>query len=689
MSKIINRENNLTKSDPELLKYQTPILEHHQTSPGDIRSNEVVGANNSIYNNSNNNNGSSMATSRTNLISDLNRNNNNNDTSTNQPNFDKDGVDMVTFSNNSNNNSNNNNSNNNNNNNNNNSLSVPQQQQQTKFISPLSRVQELQVVILNEHESSLDPGDPPPSDDEDESIRDKKKKKKLKNLLSSYKARTYIVVGIVLGCIYIGLSGVELGSRWIFFVVPNYTVSTAARVLLCQWYYIPTERTGMGGSFIFHCGANASASIAIIFVALFYCGRVALVKILAAKTNRKAFYSSLKASLLNEELLEQMSTRKAKTLGQSVSASLKRKKQISVAQWIETLKTRNNLSGKLQARASEFTQKESKKIAKQIIKNAGRGKDYLVKDDLNAYVKPKHLDKAFNTFGSLNDEKISRDDIVNWVMRVVRSRKTLEYRLRDHEDIGQVINDIINFIFWILMFLFVLSLYGVDISAFLVPLSTTILALSFAFGTTLRNIFESLILIFFVRPFEVGDKIAINEEVLFVDRIGILFTSFKSLDGKAVYVPNQNLLTARKIENHQRSEEVWIGVDLLINFMTPVEKLYILEAKIDKWMKAQPEKWKNDLSLNFVEIRGTNHILVRYGASIISTWQDVKRWRPVKNELFFKMKEWLADLGFDSLPARQLVQMVNGPQITPLMDPSSFNNFNNNSNNNNQFPHFR
>ena len=42
-----------------------------------------------------------------------------------------------------------------------------------------------------------------------------------------------------------------------------------------------------------------------------------------------------------------------------------------------------------------------------------------------------------------------------------------------------------------------------------------------------------------------------------MDRIGLLFTHFKTTDGKSVYMPNSQL-TIAKIENHQRSEEVFL-----------------------------------------------------------------------------------------------------------------------------------
>ncbi|EGG18306.1 putative transmembrane protein [Cavenderia fasciculata] len=653
ISKIINRENNLTKSEPSIMEDQVvgsmPLIAKSTTSP----SNRTVSENvNVSVSNSNTNDSSSSRSRYTSTTGDLNK------------------------------------------------------------------AQELpfhQVQILGDGESSIPDDHYDSSSDDDGGNMKKKKKRKCSDILFSKKmVIIYILAFLVLisgvGIIFrifwpdITIVGSQV-LRWALFIdvailsfmlafwLVRLFFSLFQVTLYLQqhvYYYIngfvkPLSFMIWAIVCLFATGPILdlpgwtdkdmekyyTTLRAIIYVSLFYCARVVLVKVLAAKTNRKAFYSTLKESLLNEELLDQMSTRKANRLNHSVSTSLKKRKRLEVTQWLEMIKKRSNLSGKLQERADNYTPEEAKKVAKAILRNADRlKKGYVNREDLKCYVKDSHVDKTYATFGSLYDDMITRDDLVSWVLRVVRARKNLENRLRDHDDIGRVINEVINFIFWFLMFLFVMSLYGVDINVFLVPLSTTILALSFAFGTTLRNVFESLILIFFVRPFEVGDKIVVANEAYFVDRIGILFTSFKSTDGKAVYMPNP-ILTSSRLENHQRSEEVWVGVDVLMNFTTPIEKLYQLEAKMDKWVKAQKEKWKPDTSLTFVSIQGTNHITVRYGASIIASWQDVKRWRPLKNELFFKMKEWIEDLGIETLPPTQRIQLVEPP-----LGKSAFPSFN-------------
>jgi small-conductance mechanosensitive channel len=112
---------------------------------------------------------------------------------------------------------------------------------------------------------------------------------------------------------------------------------------------------------------------------------------------------------------------------------------------------------------------------------------------------------------------------------------------------------------------------------------------------------------FQVRPFDTGDRVVISKQIfhkgevimtysllldtqdtMIVERIGLLFTHFKSTDGKTVYIPNSQLTIAR-IENHQRTEEVSIGYDLDISFRTELAKLAVMEKRLNEFIQADSE----------------------------------------------------------------------------------------------------
>lgn len=69
---------------------------------------------------------------------------------------------------------------------------------------------------------------------------------------------------------------------------------------------------------------------------------------------------------------------------------------------------------------------------------------------------------------------------------------------------------IVDTVIWIIMFFIILAIYKVDFVNFLLPLVTFIVGLSFAFGSAAQSVIDSIVLLFAVHPFDVGDRITVG-----------------------------------------------------------------------------------------------------------------------------------------------------------------------------------
>jgi len=102
---------------------------------------------------------------------------------------------------------------------------------------------------------------------------------------------------------------------------------------------------------------------------------------------------------------------------------------------------------------------------------------------------------------------------------------------------------------WVIAFLVVLPLYGVNISALIAALGVSSLAIALAAQDTIANIIAGF-LIMVDAPFMVGDKIKLpTGEVVEVLDIGVRRSKFLSEDKAIVIVPNLNL-SKSKIVNY-------------------------------------------------------------------------------------------------------------------------------------------
>lgn len=107
---------------------------------------------------------------------------------------------------------------------------------------------------------------------------------------------------------------------------------------------------------------------------------------------------------------------------------------------------------------------------------------------------------------------------------------------------------------WVIAFLVILPLYGVNISALIAALGVTSLAIALAAQDTIANIIAGF-LIMVDRPFRLGDRIKLltGETVVVID-IGVRRSRFLADDGSIVIVPNLDM-SKSKIVNFTLGEE--------------------------------------------------------------------------------------------------------------------------------------
>ncbi len=112
---------------------------------------------------------------------------------------------------------------------------------------------------------------------------------------------------------------------------------------------------------------------------------------------------------------------------------------------------------------------------------------------------------------------------------------------------------IVNVLIWIVGLVFVLDNLGFKVSAALTGLGIGGVAIALAAQTILGDLF-SYFVIFFDRPFEIGDFLVVGDKVGNVEYIGIKSTRIRSLSGEQLVFSNTDLVNSR-IHNFKRWNE--------------------------------------------------------------------------------------------------------------------------------------
>ncbi|CAF1914138.1 BnaC02g25070D [Brassica napus] len=94
-------------------------------------------------------------------------------------------------------------------------------------------------------------------------------------------------------------------------------------------------------------------------------------------------------------------------------------------------------------------------------------------------------------------------------------------------------------------------------------------------------VLESIIYLFVIHPFDVGDKCEIDGIQMVVEEMNILTTIFLRFDNQKVLYPN-SLLWTKSIGNYYRSPDMRDGTEFSIHITTPAEKIILIKQRITR-----------------------------------------------------------------------------------------------------------
>lgn len=130
---------------------------------------------------------------------------------------------------------------------------------------------------------------------------------------------------------------------------------------------------------------------------------------------------------------------------------------------------------------------------------------------------------------------------------------------------------IINIIIWGIGLLFFFDNMGYDVTAVIAGLGIGGIAIALAAQNILGDLFNYFV-IFFDRPFEVGDFLIIDDKLGVVEYIGIKTTRIKSLSGEQLIFSNSDL-TSSRIHNYKRMQRRRVVFTIGVTYQTSYENL--------------------------------------------------------------------------------------------------------------------
>ncbi|EPR79991.1 Mechanosensitive ion channel [Spraguea lophii 42_110] len=195
-------------------------------------------------------------------------------------------------------------------------------------------------------------------------------------------------------------------------------------------------------------------------------------------------------------------------------------------------------------------------------------------EEIMAYLLGKQKDTYENTV-------VSFETFSKRVVDLYKERQDIKRSLTDRENIVNKLDQILIMIvtgFGAIIFLFLL---GIDYKYYLASIGPFVFGFSWVFKDTIKELYNCFVFHLINHPYDVGDRILIDNCEMTVVRIDLLSTIFENISGRLIYMANTTLFT-KKIDNIRRSSKQYENITVIIGKNTTYETLEKLRGALEE-----------------------------------------------------------------------------------------------------------
>ncbi|KAF5180518.1 Mechanosensitive ion channel protein [Thalictrum thalictroides] len=252
---------------------------------------------------------------------------------------------------------------------------------------------------------------------------------------------------------------------------------------------------------------------------------------------------------------------------------------------------------------------EAKAAAKKIFNNVAKPRSkFIYLNDLLRFMREDEALKTMSLFeGASEKSGVNKSTLKNWVVNAFRERRALALTLNDTKTAVNRLHHMVNIIVGIIIGIVWLLILEITTSRLIYALGSQALVAVFIFGNTCKTIFEAIIFLFVMHPFDVGDRCEVDGVQMVVEEMNILNTVFLRFDNQKIFYPNSVLATL-PISNYYRSPDMGESIEFSIHISTPTEKIATMKQKITAYVESKKEYWYPSPSIVLKDVEDMNRL---------------------------------------------------------------------------------
>ncbi len=160
------------------------------------------------------------------------------------------------------------------------------------------------------------------------------------------------------------------------------------------------------------------------------------------------------------------------------------------------------------------------------------------------------------------------------IKRIIKKRVAV--KMEPHN--AQMLSKAISYVFYILMGMYILSLFGIDLKAIWGAAGVAGLAIGFAAQTSVSNIISGLFVVS-EKTLKIGDYIEVGGVAGTVDTIGLLSIKVHTADNQMIRIPNSTIINNNLI-NYSRFPKRRFVFEIPIGYDMDLKYVYNVVSKI-------------------------------------------------------------------------------------------------------------
>ncbi len=233
--------------------------------------------------------------------------------------------------------------------------------------------------------------------------------------------------------------------------------------------------------------------------------------------------------------------------------------------------------------------------------------------------------------------------LVNFMIQVMiagymRRRGESEDRIKH---LSGMLNVLKAFV-WVIGLLTLARNFGFDVSTLLASLGVGGIAIALASQAILGDLFSYLV-IFFDKPFEIGDFVILGPDTLgTIEYIGIKTTRIRSLSGEQLIISNTNM-TNSTIRNYKRMEQRRVVFKVGVIYQTD----YSLLQRIPAMLKEIVQEQQQNVRFDRAHLQEYAPFSINFEVVYIVQSPDYNQFMDIQQAILFRIHEEFSKSGIE------------------------------------------